>query len=326
MRRLELTTFGPATDSLVLTETSAPQLTSDQLLIRMEAAPLNGSDFMLIQGMYPVRPALPSTIGAEGVGRVVKTGDGARKLEGRRVVILPTYRQGTWAEELVADQNDVVAVDDATDPLQLAMLAINPLTAYMLLKQFKHLAPGDWIGQTAANSSVGQNVIQLAKLSGLKTLNVVRRPEAAEFVRGLGADAVLLQGENLGKEIDAVLGGERLSLVLDGLGGETIGTLMHFLKGGGAGVGYSLQTGVPPQVSPLDLFFNGLSLHGFWMINWLRNAPREEVQETYAHLASLLAEGKLSAKIEQTYKLDEFKDAVSHAQKAGRSGKILFSF
>src|SRR5947208_12363852 len=78
------------------------------------------------------------------------------------------------------------------DPLQLSMVGVNPVTAYLLLNRYVSLMPGDWIGQTAANSAMGQYIIKLAKLAGVKTLNVVRREEAAEQVRQFGGDRVVL--------------------------------------------------------------------------------------------------------------------------------------
>jgi len=74
--------------------------------------------------------------------------------------------------------------------LQLSMIGINPATAYLLLNRYVSLMPGDWIGQTAANAAMGQYIIALAKLAGVKTLNVVRREEAAEQVRQWGGDRV----------------------------------------------------------------------------------------------------------------------------------------
>ena len=94
---------------------------------------------------------------------------------------------------------------DKADPLQLAMIGINPATAYLLLNRYVSLMPGDWIGQTAANAAMGQYIIALAKLAGVKTLNVVRREEAAEQVRQWGGDRVVLQGGNLHKDIEEAL-------------------------------------------------------------------------------------------------------------------------
>ena len=80
------------------------------------------------------------------------------------------------------------------DPLQLAMLSINPATAHVMLSRFVDLKPGDWVAQPGANSAVGLLVIALAHLRGLKTLNVVRRDEAADEVRAAGGDHVLVSG------------------------------------------------------------------------------------------------------------------------------------
>jgi NADPH:quinone reductase-like Zn-dependent oxidoreductase len=91
------------------------------------------------------------------------------------------------------------------------MIGINPATAYLLLNRYVSLMPGDWIGQTAANSAMGQYIIKLAKLAGVKTLNVVRREEAAKQVRQLGGDRVVLQGDNLHKDIEEALGGKTQS-------------------------------------------------------------------------------------------------------------------
>lgn len=55
-----------------------------------------------------------------------------------------------------------------------ATLAVNPATAHLLLTEFVNLKAGDVIVQNAANSTVGQAVIQLAKLKGVKTVNVIR--------------------------------------------------------------------------------------------------------------------------------------------------------
>jgi NADPH:quinone reductase-like Zn-dependent oxidoreductase len=186
--------------------------------------------------------------------------------------------------------------------------------------------PGDWIGQTAANSAMGQYVIKLAKLAGVKTLNVVRRKEAAEQVRQLGGDLIVHQGDDLQKDIERVLDGTRLSLVLDTVGGTPVGELAKALKTGGSVVVYALQSGNFPAVSPKDLIYRGLSLHGFWLINWIRNAPRAEIHEVYQKLGGLVADGSLSAAVEHAYPLDQFKEAFEHSLKPSRNGKILFKF
>src|SRR6201987_2757748 len=216
MRQLQLVAHGEPSDVVELNAVPEPVLGPEDVLISMEAAPLNPSDFLFVRGNYGVRPAFPSSVGAEGVGRVAKIGSKVdAALRGKRVLILPTYEQGTWADEVVVPVRNLVPMSDEADPLQLSMIGINPATAYLLLSRYVSLMPGDWIGQTAANSAMGQEIIALAKLAGVKKLNVVRREEAAEQVRQWGGDRVVIQSDNLNnlnKDVEDALAGKKLSL------------------------------------------------------------------------------------------------------------------
>ncbi len=327
MRQLQLMANGEPSEVIELNTVPEPALGQEDLLISMEAAPINPSDFLFVRGTYGVRAAFPSPVGAEGVGRVAKIGSKVDPaLLAKRVLILPTYEQGTWADEVVAPVRNLVPMSNEADPLQLSMIGINPATAYLLLNRYVSLLPGDWIGQTAANAAMGQYIIAFAKLAGVKTLNVVRRKEAAEQVRQRGGDTVVLQGDNLHKDIEEALDGKKLSLVLDTVGGTPVGELAKSLKPGGSIVVYALQSGQFPVITPKDLIYRGLSLHGFWLINWIRKAPRTEIEEIYQKLGDLVADGSLSAEVEHVYPLNQFKEAFKQSLQSNRSGKVLFKF
>jgi len=327
MRQLQLIAHGEPSDVVELNTVSEPALGHEDVLISMEAAPINPSDFLFVRGMYGVRAAFPSSVGAEGVGRGAKIGSKVDPaLRGKRVLILPTYEQGTWADEVVVPVRNLVPMSDEADPLQLSMIGINPATAYLLLNRYVSLMPGDWIGQTAANAAMGQYIIALTKLAGVKTLNVVRREEAAEQVREWGGDRVVLNGDNLHRDIEEALDGKKLSLVLDTVGGTPVGELAKWLKPGGSIVVYAMQSGQFPAMPPKEFIYRGLSLHGFWLINWIRNASHVEIEEIYQKLGDLVADGSLSAAVEHTYPLDQYKEAFKQSLKSNRSGKILFKF
>jgi NADPH:quinone reductase-like Zn-dependent oxidoreductase len=145
MSQLVVTSYGDPRESVSLERAPGLQLGSDDILVEMEAAPVNPSDFLLVRGDYEVRPQLPSPVGGEGAGRVIDAGGAAgRRLLGRRVVILPTYEQGTWADKVATSHRNVVPVREDADPLQLAMLPINPATAYLMLHKYAKLAADDW--------------------------------------------------------------------------------------------------------------------------------------------------------------------------------------
>src|SRR5438876_1514658 len=147
MRQLQLVAHGEPSDVIKLNTVPEPALGQEDVLISIEAAPLDPSDFLFVRGMYGVRPAFPSPVGAEGVGRVTRTGSKVDSaLQGKRVLVLPTYEQGTWADQVVVPVRNIVPMSDEADPLQLSMIGINPATAHLLLNRYVSLMPGDWIG------------------------------------------------------------------------------------------------------------------------------------------------------------------------------------
>jgi NADPH:quinone reductase-like Zn-dependent oxidoreductase len=327
MKKLQLLRFGNPEEVIVLNEAPEPALEAGEVLVKLEAASINPSDFLLVKGYYGLQPAFPFNLGAEGVGRVISIGREVDKaLQGKRVLVLPTSEVGTWADHLVATPKQLAPAPEQADALQLAMIGINPATAYLLLREYVELQPGEWIGQTAANSAMGQYIIQFAKLAGLKTLNVVRREEAAEQVRQSGGDFVLIDGPDLAQNVKNALKGEQLSLILDTVGGGVVSSLAQSLKNGGPVVSYAMQSGEFPAISPADFFYRGLSLHGFWLINWIRNAPRQEIETVYGKLAGLVSDGTLHASVDATYGISEYKQAITHALQSGRNGKVLFRF
>src|SRR5580692_9260279 len=118
MHQLQLISHGEPSDVVELQTVSEPALGHEEVLVSMEAAPLNPSDFLYIRGMYGIRPAFPAPAGAEGVGRVAKIGANVDvALKGRRVLILPTYDQGTWADQVVVPVRNIVPMNDDADPL-----------------------------------------------------------------------------------------------------------------------------------------------------------------------------------------------------------------
>ena len=165
MRKLQITALGEPADVLELVEFQAPEPGPGQVLIEVEAATVNASDFLYISGQYFITPQPPADVGAEGVGRILAVGPGEdESLIGARVLLLPTYRHGTWATRAIAATTDVVVVPDDIDTVQLAMVGINPMTALLLLRDYGDpLMPERWIGQTAGNSAVGEYVIKLAR-------------------------------------------------------------------------------------------------------------------------------------------------------------------
>src|SRR5260370_40250694 len=150
---------------------------------------------LLARGLYTIQPKLPSVVGNEGAGKVLAVGDGVHnvKIADRVVIPLGVF---SWAEKVLAPAEKAIVLPADIDPRQAAMLSINPPAAALLLEDFVSLKRGDWIVQNASNSGGGRSVIAFAKQKGVRTINIVRRPELIQELKDIGADVVVLAGPN----------------------------------------------------------------------------------------------------------------------------------
>ena len=297
-------------------------LTSGQVLIQVLAAPINPSDVLTLTGLYGQLPPLPAVGGNEGVGKVVQLGPDVSSPTVGQTVLLPVG-SGTWATHIVADAKRLMPLPNDADPQQLAMMTVNPPTASLMLSEFVDLAPGEWVIQNAANSGVGAYLIQLAKIRGLKTVNIVRRESAVAGVQALGGDVVLVEGSGLAKRVAAATGGALIRLGIDAVGGKSIDNLAMCLAQGGTLVNYGMMSGEPCLVSPSSFVFRDITLRGFWLAFWFRNATPAQQMAVFGEVAQLIAAGKLHTQIQASFDVSEIKQAVAEAAKGEREGKIL---
>ena len=301
-----------------------PVLAAGEALVAVLAAPINPSDVLTLTGQYGILPPLPAVGGSEGVGRVVELGPDTPGPGVGQTVLLPPG-SGTWATHVVVGASRLVPLPSAADPRQLAMLTVNPPTASLLLSDFASLQPGDWVIQNSANSGVGSYVVQLARLRGFKTVNIVRRESAVAGVQAQGGDVVLVDGDDLAERVKAATGGAAIKLGIDAVGGTATMRLAACLAEGAAIVNYGALSGEPCVVSPRELVFRDVSLKGFWLARWFRTTPQAKQLALLTELAGLIAAGKLSTPIQATYDVAQIKEAVAAAAAGERQGKILIT-
>jgi NADPH:quinone reductase-like Zn-dependent oxidoreductase len=166
---------------------------------------------------------------------------------------------------MVVPASGLFALPPGADPQQLSMLAINPPTAALLLSEYVNLKPGEWVVQNSANSSVGRWVIAFAKTRGLKTVNIVRRPELVRELQAIGGDVVVVDSPDASKEIKAAVGQAELHLALDGVSGPATGVLASTLSPHGTLVSFAAMSQAPMSISPLDVIFKPITVRGFWL-------------------------------------------------------------
>src|SRR5215211_455279 len=318
-------THGNPADVLHVETRPCPTPAADEAVVKMYAAPINPADLNQIEGKYPVRPELPATPGFEGAGVVIELGADVQGLTSGRLVILP-HNIGTWRDAVAAKAKELVVVPDGIEPVQAAMLKINPLTAWRLLHDYVDLQKGDWLIQNAANSAAGRDVITIARELGHKTVNVVRRAELVDELRAEGGDVVLVDGDNLREEVKSATGGASIRLGLNSVGGDSALRLANCLAPGGTLVSFGAMSLQPLKIPTGFLIFKDLRFRGIWINKWYDNATPSARMETFRPLFDMAKRGLLKTKVEKAYPLSEVKAAVAHAAQGKRSGKIIFEF
>jgi trans-2-enoyl-CoA reductase len=318
-------THGNPADVLRVESRPWPTPAAGEAVVEMRAAPINPADLNQIEGKYPVRAELPATPGFEGAGVVVDPGTNATNIVEGALVILP-HNVGTWRDAVAAKTDELVVVPEGIEPVHAAMLKINPMTAWRLLHDYVDLQKGDWLIQNAANSAAGRAVIQIAHELGYKTVNVVRRVELIDELRGEDGDIVLINGENLRDEVKDATSGAPIRLGLNAVGGESALRLANCLAPGSTLVTYGAMSLQPLKIPNGLLIFKDLRFRGIWINKWYDNATKQERMEAFRPLFEMAKRGLLKTKVEKAYPLMEAKAAVTHAAQGKRSGKIIFKF
>ncbi|XP_049380464.1 enoyl-[acyl-carrier-protein] reductase, mitochondrial-like [Solanum stenotomum] len=314
-----------------MTELPPVEINDNDVCVRMLAAPINPSDINRIEGVYPVRPPLPAVGGYEGVGEVHAIGSAVKGLSPGDWVIPSPPSSGTWQTYVIKEQSVWQKVDKSTPMEYAATVIVNPLTALRMLEDFIALKSGDTIVQNGATSIVGQCVIQLARLRGIHSINIIRdragSDEAKAHLKQLGADEVYTESQLEVKNVRGLLGNiPEPVLGFNCVGGNAASLILKFLKQGGTMVTYGGMSKKPITVSTSAFIFKELTLTGFWLQRWMSSDKAEERQSMIDYLLGLCRDGKLKYELEVA-PFDDFHTALEKAMgKRGRQPKQVLKF
>lgn len=231
-------------------------LANGEVLVRMEAAPINPSDIPVFLGSsdpasakvegtgadrrlvaelkgrrtapYKGRLDQPMPVGNEGAGTVVDAAPDVRELIGKKVGMLGGAMYARYRTMAVSD---CLILPDGAAAADGAALFINPLTALAMLETMRregHRA----IIHTAAASNLGQMVNRLCLAEGVGLVNVVRSPEQVEILKGQGAVHVLISGsDNFAADLTDAIAETGATLAFDATGGGKLAnSLLHAME------------------------------------------------------------------------------------------------
>ena len=228
-----------------------PTLGADEVLIKVDAAPINPSDLGLLLSfaadissistsgsgdettttmkihpalMNAMKPRLDQSmqVGNEGAGVVVDAGENAKELIGKTVGLAGG---AMYSQYRCVPAASCLVMDEGTLPSEAASSFVNPLTALSFIETMKmenHTA----LVHTAAASNLGQMLVKICKGDGIPLVNIVRKPEHVELLKDLGAEYVCNTcDESFMDDLVAALVATGATLGFDATGGGNNGEL-----------------------------------------------------------------------------------------------------
>ncbi|RYP36717.1 hypothetical protein DL768_010915 [Monosporascus sp. mg162] len=357
-KSLVFSKFGEPSDVLKLhTHSISPTLPSSSVLLRALAAPINPADVNTIQGTYGVKPSFspligttePSAIpGNEGAFEVLQSSSPSFQRGDWAIPARTGF--GTWRTHAVAAADELIRVErEGISRLHAATVSVNPCSAYRMLRDYvtdpAPLREGDWFIQNGANSGVGRAAIQLGRLWGLRSINVVRaRPTPQETdalrddLRALGATHVVTEDELLARDFGEKVrewtsdaGSSGIRLGLNCVGGKSAQALAKALGRGGTLVTYGGMARQPVALPTGLLIFKDIRFRGFWLSRWADADPAAKAR-TVAEILDLVREGRLRdvpvVEVPWDWDTEEqtLKAAVQGTLEGFRAGKGVFVF
>jgi NADPH:quinone reductase-like Zn-dependent oxidoreductase len=318
-----------------------PQLSTDEVLIRVRACGLNHIDVMLRSGRLrlPGQQPLPHILGMEVTGEIVAVGPQARQFRpGDRVLasvvtcgqcrycrlgretlcedrrMLGTQLPGGYAEYVKVSERGVLTLPDKVGFEQAAASRTAFGTAWHLLIERGRLQAGETVLINSASSGIGSAGIQIARLTGARVIATTSTEEKAERLRSIGADEVIVYThQDVIEEVRRLTDGGGVDLVFDAVGGEVLShSLACLTKGGRLAVCGALRSEVT-TVNVIQLFFRELEIIGS------TGSTSLEVQK----VLQLVAQGKLHPLIDRVLPLTEAPYAHSLMEEGKIFGKIV---
>ena len=312
------------------------ELGVDDALVKVIARPIHHGDIQILSALPqggPVEPISEGTLrvpGFEGVGTIVRLGTNAkgakRFSEGQRVAFFPA--DGAWGEYVVVRYNSLLAVPNEIPDRIAAQLLINTITASVLIKVGHNslntpITLPVYILQNAAASGVGRLLTQVALDRGVRPIRLVRSHQSAEKVQSAlpGPPVYSTSDSNWKEQVREALGGHKLEVAFDAIGGTAIDDLASVVDDGGTIINYG-SLGSNTGTNIYSLVPNNVALKSVSIMSWFR-LTEDEKQKDFDLALNLATNHPELFEVAHEYEFADFQKAIQHASRPGKTGIVL---
>ena len=323
-------------DRLKLTSVEMPRPAADEVLIEMEAAGVAFADLLLREGRYP-GVQLPAVPGYDVVGRIVAKGADVNDLGiGDRVGALTEY--GSYACHRTIPANWAVRMPAESDPAELVALILNYTTAYQMLHRCVRVESGDWALVHGAAGGVGQALLQLCAIVGVRTIGTASAGKS-QVVKRLQGIPVDYNSKDFVEEVMQITENRGVDAAFDAIGGKHVERSYDALSKWGTVVTYGLSSAVSgsgrfsllraasqilqqPNFRPFNLLSDNKGVVGYGIAG-KRNSKPERTNSDLETLVKLHTNGLVQPEIAAKLPLEKASEAHTLLGNRSVTGKIV---
>lgn len=321
MRAIVCPAFGAA---LELRDVACPPLSPGQVRIQVAAAGVNFADTLFIAGNYQEKVAPPLVPGMELAGTVIELGAEVAGLAvGDRVMAAVTG--GAFAEQVVAEQTDVIRLPDALDFVTAAGFPVAYGTSHLGLKVKAALKAGEVLVVHGAAGGVGLTAVELGAAMGATVIATAGGPDKVRVALEHGAHhGIDYKTEDIRERVKALTGGRGADVIYDPVGGAVFDASLRAIAPDGRILVIGFASGSVPQIPANILLVKNVTVIGYWWGAYRKLNPAL-VRDSLGECVQWWAEGKLHPHVSHTLPLEQAADALALLKSRAATGKVVLT-
>ncbi|MFM0439435.1 SDR family NAD(P)-dependent oxidoreductase [Paraburkholderia strydomiana] len=309
-----------------LSDAPVPEPQAGEVVLQVSHAALNPADLYLAEKRYPypVHPPLPHVLGRDGVGTIIKVGDGVEDVViGDRRIILRSdsgvFRWGTFAEQLSVPAECLAEIPEGWSDEEASCASLVYSAGYRALTMWEPLKPQSVVLVTGASGGVGVATVQLAAAMGHTVVALSRNKEKQKRLRSLGA-ALTFNPEDprWQEELRDSLKSRGVDLAVDNIGGKLFPDVVAAMGEHGRISLVGELAGPVPNFDTGTLFSRRLRI-GAMALGYL--SPLE-TRKTWDELLKVITDSDARPQIDKVFMFEELHQAFERLTK-GPMGKVL---
>lgn len=325
---------------LSLEDVEKPYYGEKDVLVKVKAAGLCGTDLKIQEGKIPVKE-LPLIQGHEISGIIVETGSQVKNFKVEDEVLISFYvpcnecelckmgrkticenligrlgfeLNGGFSEYVKVPESSLIRKPKELSFTEAAIISCSMGTVYHALIKRVKIKDGDYIAMIGAGGGLGLHAIQIAKNFKVKVIGVDVKEEKLKLMKKYGADEVIdAAKDNWSQRIIEFSKGKGADSILEFVSRkETVEEDIKSLRKGGKLVLVAYSGSIPLQINSLKVVLNELEILG------TRAGTKEDIEKC----VKLIIGGKLKPVISKTFYLEEINQAMSILKEGKLSGRI----